>query len=44
MDRFWLEIQDGEKNVVLAMSMDRPATENTITLGRGNIAVPHNAE
>jgi hypothetical protein len=41
MDQFWLEIQDTERNVVPVMSMDRPGTGNTVTLGGGNIVVAH---
>jgi hypothetical protein len=44
MDQFWLEVRDGQENVVPAMSMDLPATENTVTLGGGNIVVPHNPD
>ena len=40
-DQFWLEIQDRDSVVVLDMSMDRPGSENTVTLGGGNIVVPH---
>jgi PKD repeat protein len=44
MDQFWLEVRDGQGNVIPVMSMDLPATENTVTLGGGNIVVPHNPD
>ena len=41
MDEFWIEVYDKDGDVIVVMSMDRPATENTETLGGGNIVVPH---
>jgi hypothetical protein len=38
-DQFWVEVTDGDGNIVDAMSMDRDAVANTETLQRGNIAV-----
>ncbi len=40
-DRFWIEIKDDQ--VVAAISMPRPATDNTIEFEQGNIVVPHGA-
>ena len=40
-DQAWIELHDKDGNVIAAMSMDRPATDNTETLGGGNIVVPH---
>ncbi len=40
-DQFWIEVRDGDGNIVDAMSMDRDPLENTETLERGNIAVHH---
>ena len=40
-DRFWFELRHGEGVLVPVMSMTRPAVDNTITLGGGNITVPH---
>jgi hypothetical protein len=44
MDQFWFEVKDKDRVIVPVMSMDRPATENTVTLGGGNIVVPHNPD
>lgn len=41
VDQFWIEVKDKDRAVVLVMSMDREATENTVALQGGNIAVPH---
>ncbi len=41
-DQLWFEVQDKDNAVIEALSMDRPAVENTVTLDRGNIVVPHN--
>lgn len=38
-DQFWVEVRDGDGNIVDVMSMDRDALENTETLQGGNIAV-----
>lgn len=38
-DQFWVEVTDGDGNIVDGISMDRDAVENTETLQRGNIAV-----
>jgi len=40
-DQFWIETYDKDRNTVLNMSMDLPASENTATLSGGNMAVPH---
>jgi hypothetical protein len=40
-DQVWLEVRDGDGSVILAMSMDLPAIDNTVTLSGGNIVVPH---
>jgi hypothetical protein len=40
-DQFWVEVHDKDGNVIPVMSMERPAAENTETLGGGNIVVPH---
>src|SRR5690606_29661882 len=42
-DQFWLELQDGQMIAVPAMSIVRPAVDNTQTLRGGNITVPHRA-
>ena len=39
-DRFWIEVLDNDGNTV-TLSMDRDAVDNTVTLGGGNIVVPH---
>ncbi|MGD8362628.1 MAG: hypothetical protein PVJ04_14465, partial [Gemmatimonadota bacterium] len=41
VDRIWLEVKDRDGNVIAAMSMAREATDNAVTLGGGNIVVPH---
>jgi hypothetical protein len=41
VDEFWVEVCDKDGDVILVMSMDRPATKNTEALGGGNIVVPH---
>jgi hypothetical protein len=41
VDRFWIEVYDKDDNVIAVMSMGRPATDYTETLGGGNIVVPH---
>jgi hypothetical protein len=43
-DEFWMEVYDKDGDVIVAMSMDRDASENTETLSGGNILVPHGAE
>jgi len=43
-DQVWFEVQDKKRLVIVAMSMDRPAGDNTETLGGGNIVVPHNPD
>jgi PKD repeat protein len=40
-DQFWIEVYDGNGDLVPAMSMEPPATEHTVTLDGGNIVVPH---
>jgi hypothetical protein len=40
-DRFWIEVWDRDSNVVLGLSMADPATDNAVTIGGGNIVVPH---
>jgi hypothetical protein len=40
-DQFWVEILDKDRNIVIAMSIDRDATDHTITINGGNIVVPH---
>jgi hypothetical protein len=40
-DQFWIEITDGDGNIVDAMSMDRDVLDNTETLQGGNIVVHH---
>jgi len=40
-DQFWVEVTDGDGNIVDAMSMDRDALDNTETLQGGNIVVHH---
>jgi hypothetical protein len=42
-DGVWLEIFDKNLDLILAMSMDRPALDNTEALQGGNIVVPHGA-
>lgn len=37
----WLEMHDKAANVILALSMPRPAISNTTTISGGNIVVPH---
>jgi hypothetical protein len=41
VDQFWIEVRDKDGNVITVMSMGRPATDWTETLGGGNIVVPH---
>jgi hypothetical protein len=41
VDRFWIEVKDKAREIVPAMSMDREATDNTVALAGGNIAVPY---
>ena len=41
VDRFWIEVNDKDRQRVPALSMDREATDNAVELGGGNIAVPH---
>jgi hypothetical protein len=43
-DQFWIEVYGKDGNVVVVMSMERDASENTEALGGGNIVVPHDAE
>jgi PKD repeat protein len=43
-DQTWFETQDKKKDVVPFMSMPRPGEGNTVTLGGGNIVVPHNPD
>ena len=43
-DQFWLEISDRDLVPVGEMSMARPGSGNTVTLGGGNIVVPHSAD
>lgn len=38
-DQFWVEVTDGDGNIVDAMSMDRDVLDNTETLQGGNIVV-----
>jgi len=38
-DAFWIEVTDGDGNIVDAMSIDRDALDNTEILQSGNIAV-----
>ena len=40
-DRFWIEVRDKNDNVVAASSFLMPAATNAITIGGGNISVPH---
>jgi PKD repeat protein len=39
-DRFWIEVRDGDGNVIVDLSMDREAMDHTEALGGGNIVVP----
>ena len=41
VDRFWIEVKDKDRQIVLVMSMDREATDNAVDLQGGNIVVPH---
>ncbi|MBE0688142.1 MAG: hypothetical protein IH585_19270 [Anaerolineaceae bacterium] len=41
VDQIWVEIYDKNNNLIAAMSMPRPATENTGPLQAGNIFVQH---
>jgi hypothetical protein len=41
VDQIWLETHNQARSVILDLSMDRPATSNTTTLGGGNIVAPH---
>jgi C1A family cysteine protease len=43
-DQMWIEVQDKKEAIIPAMSMDRPAVANTVTLGGGNIVVPHQGD
>jgi hypothetical protein len=40
-DQFWIEVYDKKGDVILLLSMDRDAQDNTVTLDGGNIIVPH---
>jgi VCBS repeat-containing protein len=40
-DQVWLEMHDKDGNVILALSMPRPAVDNVVTIGGGNVVVPH---
>jgi len=40
-DKFWIEVRDGDGNVIVDLSMDREAMDHTEALGGGNIVVPH---
>jgi hypothetical protein len=40
-DRFWLQVRDRTNSVVAVSSMTAPATTNAVTLGGGNVVVPH---
>ncbi len=41
IDRFWLRIFDKDDDVIVDISMDKPATTNAETIVGGNIVVPH---
>ena len=44
VDRFWIEVKDGNGNVVLTLRLpppDEDAVASAVTLGGGNIVVPH---
>jgi hypothetical protein len=40
-DQVWLEMHDKVGNEIPALSMPRPAIDNTTTISGGNIVVPH---
>jgi hypothetical protein len=40
-DQFWIEVRGKDGSVITEMSLDREAIEHTVTLGGGNIVVPH---
>jgi hypothetical protein len=40
-DRFWIEVKDKAGKVVQSVSVGRAATVGAVTLGGGNIVVPH---
>ena len=41
IDRFWLETNDKDGNVIPDLSMERDATDNATTIEGGNIVAPH---
>lgn len=41
VDRFWIEVKNQNQYIVPVMSMEREATDNTVKIEGGNIAVPH---
>ena len=40
-DRFWIEVRDKSNLVLPGLSIDPQATDNAVTIGGGNIVVPH---
>ena len=44
VDRFWIEVKDQNRYIVPVMSMEREATDNTVEIEGGNIAVPHGGD
>jgi hypothetical protein len=40
-DQVWVEVHDKDGNVIDEISMPRPADENTVPVGGGNIVAPH---
>ena len=41
VDRFWIEVRDKDRNVVLESSIPSNAEDNAIAINGGNVAVPH---
>ena len=41
IDRVWLETRDKGDDPIPVMSLDEPAPDNAVSLGGGNIVVPH---
>ena len=40
-DQVWLEVGDKAREVILDLSIPRPAISNTIAISGGNLVVPH---
>jgi hypothetical protein len=43
-DRFWIELRDGQGNVIEDLSMPREPPARAVPIGCGNIVVPHRSQ